>query len=234
MCRSRTTNENPEDSLVEYIRGCIEGESRQPAELKIAMKELFKFLKWKVPLYPSNFTEEDLRIIANQEINNYFKLSPKSCSYTKNCIKQYTELIWFNKLRNQLLVEGEPHIPRPSCNRLPVPITTPREEEVQLMSIMYPQNLLNSFVYRHTYKVESPLCPRCHRHEQTPFHVIYECNNHSAEIQQLIGEILGDEEAQHADCTTLLNCSRNRRFIEICLKIISEVGGEFRVSIDLS
>ena len=166
-------NENPEDTVREYIKSCTEGETCTPAELKNAMKEVFRFLEWKVSVYPTNFTEEDIHIIANQQSNNFFNLSPKSCTYTRNCIKQYTERIWYNKLRNQLLMEGEPYIPRPSCSRLPVPINTTRSDEVQLMSLMYPQNLMNSFIYRHTYSVESPLCPRCHRNEQTPFHVCY-------------------------------------------------------------
>ena len=224
--------EMPEDSLKEYVKSCIEGNTTQPAALRSAMKEVFRFLAWKVTEYPADFTDEDLNIISNQERNHYFNLSPKACMYTKNCINKYTERIWYNKIRNQFLMEGESHIPRPSCTRLPIPINTLRKEEVLLMSTMYPQNLMNSFVYRHTYSAESPLCPRCLIKEQTPYHVICECNNHREEIQLLISEILGEEEGQHQDSTTLLNCSRSKEFILTSLKVLSE--GEFRQNIELN
>ena len=194
------------------------------------MKEVFKFLTWKLSMYPTDFTEEDVSIIANLEINHYFDLSAKSCTYTKNAITDYTESIWHTKLRNQFLMEGEFHIPKPSCSRLPVPLGTPRTDEVIVMSLMYPQNLMNSFVYRHTYIVESPLCPRCGREEQTPYHVIWECNDHHDALQGIMRDIIGDEVLQ-ADTTTLLNCSRQRRFIEMCLEVIQN--GEFRHEIEL-
>ena len=129
-------------------------------------------------------------------------------------------------------MEGESHIPRPSCSRLPIPLNTTRKDEVLLMSTMYPQNLMNSFVYRHTYSAESPLCPRCLRKEQTPFHIICECNNHREEIQLMIKEILGDEESQQQDSTTLLNCSKSKEFIRTSLTVLSE--GEFRQNIELN
>ena len=100
------------------------------------------------------------------------------------------------------------------------------------MSTMYEQNLMNSFVYRHTNTVESPLCPRCHSEEQTPHHVIGKCNNYSDEIQQLMTEILGETEIQHPDTTTILNCSRSPKFIYLCLQALEE--GEFRADIDLN
>ena len=49
------------------------------------------------------------------------------------------------------------------------------------MSLMYPQNLMNSFLYRHTHSVESPLCQKCGREEETPYHVIWECSDHQEE-----------------------------------------------------
>ena len=224
-------NDSPEDSLKEYVRNCVESKISQPAELKTAMKEVYKFLRFKLTRHPNDFTEEDADIISNQDIRHYCDLSHKSCSYTKNCIRKYTEVIWQEKLRNQSLVEGEGHIPRPSCSRLPVPLTTTREEEVILMSLMYPQNLMNSFLYRHTHSVESPLCQKCGREEETPYHVIWECSDHPEEMQQLMSGIIGDEVLQ-ADCITLLNCSRQKRFIELCLEVLSQ--GQFRHHINLN
>ena len=93
---------------------------------------------------------------------------------------------------------------------------------------------MNSFVYRHTYNVESPLCPRCRREEQTGFHVIWECNRHSEEIQQVMREIVGEEEVHQADYITLLNCSRDRRFISLCLEVLREQEGDFLREIELN
>ena len=195
------------------------------------MKDVYKFLNWKLIMYPRDFTEEDKRIISSIEYDEYFNLTPKACSYTKNCINKYTEIIWFKKLRYENLMEGEPHIPQPSCSRIPIPANTSREEEVLLMSLFYPQNLLNSFVYRHTYSEESPLCTRCGLKEQTAHHVICECNTHSDEIRKRIIELVGEDELLKEDTTTLLNCSRDKTFLQLCLQALRE--GNFRTRIDL-
>lgn len=222
----------PEDNMRKYVSACADMKISQPVELKNAMKEVFKFLKWKLSVKPGDFSEEDERVVNRTEENHYFELSSKSCSYTKSLIKKYTEKIWYDKLTNQGLSEGDAHIPRPSCTKLPVPQNTPRQDEVLLMSMFYPQNLLDSFTYRHTYGTESPLCPRCNREEQTPFHVIYECNNHTDEIQKIITDIVDHNEVQQGDSTTLLNCSRSEKFLKTCLKVLSE--GEFRHHIEIN
>ena len=222
----------PEDTVSKYVSACTDNRINQPVELKSAMKEVFKFLNWKLSVTPGDFTEEDERVISRKEEKHYVDLSSKACSYTKGLIKKYTEKIWYEKLTNQGLSEGEAHIPRPSFNKLPVPQNTQRQHEVLLMSMFYPQNLLNSFIYRHTYSTESPLCPRCNRDEQTSFHVIYECNNHVDEIRQIIRDIVDIEEVQQGDHITLLNCSREEKFINTCLKVLDE--GEFRKTIDLN
>ena len=224
-------NNTPEDRLREYVTASIEGQVSQPIELKSAMKEVYKFLAFKITTTPNDFTDDDIESITNKDYKQFFNLSTRACKYTKNNITKYTEKIWYEKLRNEGLLNGEHHIPRPSCSRLPIPLNTSRRDEVLLMSSMYQQNLMNSFVYRHTYTVESPLCPRCHSEEQTPYHVIWKCNDYFEDIQQVMSEILGEEETQHPDSTTLLNCSRDARFIQLCLSVFQE--GEFRTEIDL-
>ena len=46
------------------------------------------------------------------------------------------------------------------------------------MSLIYPQNLMNSFLYRHTYGGESSLCLKCGREEEKPYHIRWECNDY--------------------------------------------------------
>ena len=90
---------------------------------------------------------------------------------------------------------------------------------------------MNSFVYRHTYCTESPLCPKCNLEEQTPYHVLTQCNKNHSAITSLMKELLGEEAGQE-DCTTILNCSRSSKFIHLCLGVVKE--GKFRDGIVLT
>ena len=223
-------NRSPHDRYEKFIKSCYLDHVHQPTELKIAMKDTFKFLKWKLALKPAHFTTEDAEIICNQDYYKFTNLSLKSCSYTKDNIKKYIEQLWYEKLKNECLIAGENNIPKPHCQKLPIPLDISRRDEVILMSLMYTQNLMNSFVYRNTYCTESPLCPKCLREEQTPYHVLTVCNKNHELILNLMIELLGEEGVQD-DCTTILNCSRSKKFIHFCLEIIKN--GKFRDSIVL-
>ena len=76
-------NNSPEDRLKDYVTACVQQELSQPAELKSAMKEVFKFLSFKADIVPDEFTEEDIVIITNKNYYQYFNLSPKAFKYTK-------------------------------------------------------------------------------------------------------------------------------------------------------
>ena len=119
-------------------------------------------------------------------------------------------------------MQGYHHVPKPSCSRLPIPTNTSRRDEVLLMSLMYPNNLFNSHMYRNTYLVESPLCRKCKLHEETPYHIILQCAEQSRDARHFLGEILGGEEIEEEDSITLLNGSRHPEFIKLCLNILSE------------
>ena len=75
-------------------------------ELDGAIKDVFKFLQWKIQPTRKDFNENDVRIIENQEYSSFFDLSPKSSSYTKTLISKYTECLWYTKLRNEFMTEG--------------------------------------------------------------------------------------------------------------------------------
>ena len=96
-----------------------------------------------------------------------------------------------------------------------------RSDEVLLMSLFYPNNLMNSSVYSFTYNTESPLCPRCQQHEETAYHVIMECNELVPAINQTVFNIIGENAASIEHPNTLLNCSRDPRFIKYALEILS-------------
>ena len=193
------------------------------------MKDIYKFLRWKSLQYPQDFTENDRQIISYNTMNRFNQLSSKSCTYTKTCIRKYTETLWAQSLSNQQTMEGELVIAQPSCKPLPIPLYTDRSDEVLLMSLFYTNNLMNSFVYRHTYNAESPLCPRCQREEQTAYHVIMECNDLLEKIQLITNKILGEASSINHH-NTLLNCSRNSEFIKCAIEILRR--GNFRRQIE--
>ena len=223
-------NQSPEDQLKKFVKKSANNNRIQLVEVKNSLKDAFKFLKWKKQEWPNHFNDKDQLIVQNHDNGKFCELSLKACSYTKAMIKKYVEKIWFEKLSNQALADGEQNVPKPKVQKLPIPNNTTREEEVQLMSLFYPQNLFNSFVYRHTYLTESPLCPKCKLKEETPFHVMYECNN-SARIRNIVDKFVGEDNL-YSDCNTLLNCSRNEEFIKACLEIIKKEN--FRKEINLN
>ena len=220
-----------EDKLRDFIKGCFSQQHPTPAEVTCSMKEVFKFLKWKQQLHPRDLNETDIIIIETQDLSKYFELSPKSCSYTKQTITKYMELLWYRRLQNEFLIEGIQHTPKPSCSKLPIPSDTTRKEEVLLMSLMYPNNLFNDYLYRHTYQVPSPLCQKCQQQEETPYHLILQCSDRAHEARQLLTETLSEEEIGQEDYITILNGSRHENFIKLCLEILSE--GDYRDHIDL-
>ena len=221
-----------EDKLREYLQGCFSGQYTMSAEVSNTMKEVFKFLKWKIQMQLRDFTDDDIRIISNQDKGSYFQISSKACSYTKELISKYIESLWYSKVKNEFMMEGIQHPPKPSCSKLPIPHNTTRREEVLLMSLMYPNNLFNDFIYRHTYQAQSPLCQRCNQQEETPYHIVLQCSNRANEARHLLMEILSEEEIAQEDYITILNGSRHKKFVELCLNILSQ--GTYRDEIDLS
>ena len=225
-------NPTPEDKLRELIAKCYNQQQKSiPVELSSCLKETFQFLEWKVDTYPNDFTEMDTLIVKGNRREDFFTLSTKACTYTKELIIKYTERIWSASVKNELNIDGFQHIPKPSCSRLPVPGNTTRQEEVLLMSLMYTNNLFHSNLYRHTYRVESPLCRKCKAVEETPYHIILQCSDQSEQARRLLGQVISEEELQIEDSTTILNGSRHPPFILACLDILSR--NEYSVHIDL-
>ena len=141
------------------------------------------------------------------------------------------EFMWYRKIKNEFAMEGIQYPPRPSCKKLPIPKSTTRREEVLLMSLMYPNNLFNDYIYRHTYQVPSPLCQQCQQEEETPYHIILQCSNQANTARRLLCEIMSEEEIAQGDYITILNGSRHENFVKLCLEILSQ--GEYREHIDI-
>ena len=221
--------QNNQDLLKESVKSCL-AKRTPPAEINDTFREIFKFLKWKQKICPQNFNQNDMEIISSNNFTGYFDLSSESCKYTKGAIRKFTEYLWASSSRNQQLYEGELAYATPSCKPLPIPTNTNRSDEVLLMSIFYPNNLMNSFVYRHTYNTESPLCSRCHHEEESAYHVIMQCNNHLQIIRNIVYGTIGEASAQVEHHNTLLNCSREPQFLKCALEILND--GNYRRSIE--
>ena len=96
---------------------------------------------------------------------------------------------------------------------------------------MYPNNLFNDFLWRHTYQVQSPLCQKCNIQEETPYHIILQCSNLANDARSILKKILSEDEISQEDTITILNGSRQENFIKLCLEILSQ--GTYREEIIL-
>ena len=99
-------NDVPEDPLKMFIKDHMEINSRNPAELKHALKHVYRFLQWKHREQQWKFTEEDQEIINQRDFSQFHCLSKSACKYTKMLMKKYTEVLWSESLQNEFINEG--------------------------------------------------------------------------------------------------------------------------------
>ena len=225
-----------DDRLKEFIISCLNTVGRTPVELGSALRKVFKYLKWKLVRYPNTFEEEDIQIITQTNINQFFQLSSRACRYTKDIMRQYTEHIWSESTRNQLQTEGYTYLIKPSCSALPISKQVTRRQEVQVMSLFYENNLFNSFLHRYDrQRFPSPLC-HCDTEVQTSYHVAVTCSNlsdiHKLELQEQLKTTLGDDDAPE-NTFSLLNASRSPTVINLLVKSIDAQQDYLRSEIEL-
>ena len=166
---------------------------------------------------------------------NFHKLSSSSCKYTKDEVTKYTEVLWADSIRNEFLCEGHNIIPKPSCAPLPLNVRVTRETEVMIMQMFYENNLLNSFLHKiNIPDVSTSLC-HCGRDEQTSYHVILECDAVDPELRlranNCLRLLVGTPDAKNS--ILLLNCSRDKDFMECMVEIVNIQKNFIRNSIDL-
>ena len=119
-------------------------------------------------------------------------------------------------------------------------ISTSREVEVLVMSLMYKNNLLNSFLFRVDRAVASPLCI-CGSDEQTAIHLLSSCDLVDMDLKCQAKHIitLCNSSRSMVDlaaeqCSTILNCSRDYMFVNLCIGIVESQGLNLRRKINLS
>ena len=211
-----------EDRLKDFIQ--YELVNGNHSEIHRSIRQVLTFLKWKGINYPGSISIEDNLKIENGQLEDFTTLSPTTCKYTKDAINKFIELQWQKSILNEFQLEGYTNIPRPKCIPLPISTTVSREVEVLTMSFMYPNNLLNSFLYRfNKQKFPSPLCS-CGEEIQTTKHVLFQCpaveDTLKDEAYNLMVQILGETEAAIDSSVTLLNASRNKQFMDKIHNII--------------
>ena len=218
-------NDDKEDRFKEFLKKEYNSENKSPAVIHSKLKNVFDFLQWKTNNYKSHFTETELCIVKRKHFGNFWELSHKSCSYTKNMIDQYTEKVLWNRiLKTQFQVEGYMDNPKPSVKMLPIPENSSRNEEILIMSFLYKNNLMNNFLWNQS-KVESPLCHMCNLSEETPGHILLKCSAINPELQSRIVQKYCQEN-QLVDIEDIdpyigiINASRNEGFIADCLEVV--------------
>ena len=153
---------------------------------------------------------------------------------------KFTEYIWQRSIANRLQVMGETRIPTVTCNTIPLPGEITRETEVKLLSLLYKQNLLNLFLSTaQRSQCDSALC-ECEKDVQDSFHILTSCELVSRELRDTIcTEISRCNNANSIDCVpadyiSILNSSRNKKFIESCTAVILKNTPKFRAKFTIS
>ena len=212
----------PEDRLRRLVEEELQGNG---SSANHTIRQVFKFLKWKLINYPNNIPNNDKIKIQAGNLEEYFNLSPNTCRYTKTVMTHYTEYLWNSKVKNELQQEGHNIIPPAKCTTIPIPRETKREEEVLDISLFYPNNLLNSFTHRYNdQKFPSPICS-CGEEPQTSHHLLFRCNKTDetlrAETFELFKRIIG-EEAEIDNHLNLLKVCKNEKFLQNITHIVKQ------------
>lgn len=227
----------PNDRYSEFIATKYNDPNTSTSAIHSKLKENFKFLKWKIQEYPSHFTIEDTNIISNDLYGQFFNLSAKSCSYTKKMMNRYIEtVLWKSALKTQFQMEGYHTSPNTSCDLIPIPPGTTRKAEVQLLSLLYKNNILRQSLYN-IGRTPSPRCRFCDQDEETAEHLVFNCSyvdqeHRSSAYKNYRRALQLSEFEQEPDFYIgCINAIRNIDFVKSCLLIVTML--DIDVTVDL-
>ena len=152
-------------------------------------------------------------------------------------MKQYTEkVLWAASIRNQFQIDGYQTSPNPSCDLIPIPPGTPRKAEVQLLSLLYKNNLLNQSLYN-IGRSPSPLCRFCNQEEEIAEHILFNCSSVDQELRSSAHSKyrqslkLKENEQEPIFYIGCLDAIRNIDFVKSCLMIVTTL--DIDVTVDL-
>jgi hypothetical protein len=191
------------------------------------VKEAFHFLGWKSLTEPSHFSVNDLQIIKSVHLEKFEELSSKACSYTKTQIKNYSEFIWQSSMDSQFQLDGFSDSPKVSATKLKFPSKSTRQFETLLLSLFYPNNLLNGFLYRYDKETyDSPLCC-CGREEQNTKHLLLNCMFIDVDKRRRMNKYLEANHIHqlhnsHGSNVFLISWSRKPKFFQLFMEIVDD------------
>ena len=232
-------NDSPGDKLKDFLTEELESETdmRSRSVVYHPIKQVMKFLNWKIKVYPESVSEIDKQKIETKNVEEFLHLDQNSCKYTKSMMDKYVEHMWKSSVQNEYLLEGHSVIPNPSARPLSIDRGTNREEEVLTLSFLYDNNLMNQFLYRHNRTlVTSPLCD-CGNEEQTAHHLLFRCDlvdihlrdQAFSAFQQAVGSDLATTDSTIA----LVNASRHPPFMNSIVEIVKSAKHRLRTHIEL-
>ena len=218
-----------QDIFKEFLVTSYNADMKTPKPLHTKLRDTLSFLEWKINLYPAHFNQNDETIIHGRQLENLLYISTKAGSYTQLMMKQYTEqVLWANSIRNQFQIDGYQSSPTPSCDIIPIPPGTPRKAEVQLLSLLYKNNLLNQSLYN-IGRSPSPLCRRCNQEEETAEHILFNCSHidyqmrATARYNYKLALQVSEDAHEPEFYIGLLNAIRNVEFVKSCLEIVTTI-----------
>ena len=204
------------------------------SEIVRNVRWLFQYYEWCSIMRPELFSMEDCEIVSSKDFLKLQHLSTNALMYTQDMMIQFTEKLWQDNITNRFHLMGETQIPAVTCTRIPLPTGINRETEVKLLSFFYKQNLLNLFLSSAQKSLGiSALC-KCQKDVQDAFHLLTSCELVDADLREIINtemareNMAGSIEEVTADYISILNSSRNVKFIEACIAIINRNKPELR------
>ena len=213
--------------------------SNSYSSLTARIKEVYQFLNLKKSRLPESFTQKDLEVVENWILTSYSDLSPRCCSYSKRLMREYLEQLWQVTLNSHFQSDGFKEAPTVSTQKLKFPSNTSRESETLLLSLFYPNNLLNEFLFRYdSTKFRSPLC-YCLTGEQNSKHLIIYCPLIDSNIRKQMNEIITSNpkfhylEPNYGSNPFFISWSRKPEFMGLCLKINESSKSFLRVEVTL-
>ena len=70
------------------------------------LRDLMKFFSWRTENFCENLNPEDHHIIQSGDIFQLPSIPKQLCKYTKGMIDMFTEHLWQENVKNQLMSEG--------------------------------------------------------------------------------------------------------------------------------
>ena len=223
------------DAYKEFLSSTYNPISREPKSIHNKFKDVFSFLNWKMRHYPTHFSSEDMNIVRSKQICQFNQLSTSSCTYTQSLMKVFTESeLWASSLKNQFQIDGYQLSPTPSSEMIPLPPNTTRKLEVQFMSLLYKNNLLNQSLYNIS-KVPSPLCSYCNQDEETADHLLFACSSVEEQLRRNTKSSyrralkLSDADVEPDSYIGLLSASRDSNFVMDCIATVMNLDITFEL-----